>query len=462
MDPLPAALPGTVVRILATTDLAGTLVPMPTSYGEGGTCAGVVELLEAERERQPTVWVDAGDFTVGPAYPLLGTRPWADMGDLPIDAAAAGNHEFDDGVPALLEATRVLPYPLLCANLDVGLPASTMVDTAAGPLGVIGLTHPHVHWLSKAPAPAEGWGERVGPLARELRSQGARWVVAILHDGVDWWPDLDPDGPPTRARAERLADVAQPWGTEVDLIIGGHVPDGWVGELAGTPAGHAHVFAASVLVIDLPAEEGSRPVVRGWFPVPATRPQRMTPATGALEAAAANVVGESRHTWLSRTGADRYLPDLIAAALREATGAAAGMVLAAQHLTQGSLDGVTAAIRAGPVTELDLMWLFAVADDRPAVVELRPGEFAAMVARHDAIADPGARDADRVWWNWSRMPAGVSVGNGEPDSVAVMPWVVPRLAELLERDLVSQPAPTGGREALRRALETSGPPPRRW
>ncbi|MDF2738852.1 MAG: hypothetical protein K0S88_218 [Actinomycetia bacterium] len=196
--------------------------------------------------------------------------------------------------------------------------------------------------------------------------------------------------------------------------------------------------------------------------MPATRPQRMTPATGALEAAAANVVGESRHTWLSRTGADRYLPDLIAAALREATGAAAGMVLAAQHLTQGSLDGVTAAIRAGPVTELDLMWLFAVADDRPAVVELRPGEFAAMVARHDAIADPGARDADRVWWNWSRMPAGVSVGNGEPDSVAVMPWVVPRLAELLERDLVSQPAPTGGREALRRALETSGPPPRRW
>ena len=62
MDPLPAALPGTVVRILATTDLAGTLVPMPTSYGQGGTCAGVVELLEAERERQPTVWVDAGDL----------------------------------------------------------------------------------------------------------------------------------------------------------------------------------------------------------------------------------------------------------------------------------------------------------------------------------------------------------------------------------------------------------------
>jgi len=453
MEPLPGARAGTALRVLATTDLAAELVPRRVSWGESGTCAGVAELLNIERERQPTVWLDAGDLTVGPAAPLLGERPWRDMAELPIDAAAAGNHEFDDGVPALLEATRVLPYPLLCANLDVGLPASAMVETGAGPLGVIGLTHPHVHRLSKAPPPADGWGGRVGPLARALCSQGARWVVAILHDGVDWWPDLDPNGPPTRARAERLADTARPWAGEVDLIVGGHVPDGWVGELAGTTAGHAHVFAASVLVIDLPSEGAARPVVRGWFPVPPTRPARRTPAVEALDAAATNVVGESRHTWLSLTGADRYLPDLIAEALWEATGAGAGMVLAAQHLTQGTLDGVTAALRAGPVTELDLMWLFALADDRPATVELRPGEFATVVARHEATADPTARDADRVWWNWSRMPAGVSAGTADPDAVAVMPWVVPRLAELLDRDLATELAPTGARTALLRTLE---------
>ena len=141
MELLPPARPGTALRVLATTDLAGSLVPVPTSYGEGGTCAGVAELLERERERQPTVWLDAGDFAVGPAFPLLGERPWADMAELPIAAAAAGNHEFDDGVPALLEAAALLPYPLLCANADVGLPASAIVETGAGPLGVIGLTH---------------------------------------------------------------------------------------------------------------------------------------------------------------------------------------------------------------------------------------------------------------------------------------------------------------------------------
>jgi hypothetical protein len=276
--------------------------------------------------------------------------------------------------------------------------------------------------------------------------------VAVLLDGVDWWPNLEPGGPPTLARAERLADVARPWAGAVDLVVGGHVPDGWMGALAGTPAGHAHVFADSVLVVDLPGQRGKRAVVRGWFRVPAVRPPRPTAATEALEAAAANVVGESRHTWLSRTGAERYLPDLIAMALREAGGADAGMALAAQHLTQGSLDGVTAVLRAGPVTELDLMWLFGVADDRPAVVELAPGELAAAVARHDAIADPGARDADRVWWNWSRMPAGVSAGNGEPETLAVVPWVVPRLAELLGRDLPSEPATGGARAALLRVL----------
>jgi hypothetical protein len=128
------------------------------------------------------------------------------VAELPV---AAGNHEFDDGVPALLAAAALLPYPLLCANADVGLPASAIVETGAGPLGVVGLTHPHVDRLTKAPAPAGDWPRRVGPLARELRSEGARWVVAILHDGVDWWPNLElvPDagGRERRGRGAHLA-----------------------------------------------------------------------------------------------------------------------------------------------------------------------------------------------------------------------------------------------------------------
>ena len=104
-------------------------------------------------------------------------------------AAAAGNHEFDHGMDALREAARVLPYPLLCANVDVGLPGSAIVDTDGGHVGVIGLTHPASHRFASAPDPAVDWPDRVGQLAAQLRARGARWVVAILHDGVDWWPE---------------------------------------------------------------------------------------------------------------------------------------------------------------------------------------------------------------------------------------------------------------------------------
>ena len=252
---LPAALDGTALRILATSDLGANTVPLRTSYGESGTCAGVVSLLEAERERQPTICLDVGDLVVGsPAYPLLGERPWSEVADLPIAAAAVGNHEFDDGVDPLLEAVPRLSFPLLCANVDVGLPGSALLDTEAWPVGVIGLTHPASDELSQAP-PIGEWSDQVRTLARDLRRDGARWVVALLHDGVEWWPS----GEAIATRSDRLEAVAQPWAAEIDLILAGHNFGSWVGALGGTPAAEPHLFAASLAVIDLFPE----PVVRG-------------------------------------------------------------------------------------------------------------------------------------------------------------------------------------------------------
>jgi 2',3'-cyclic-nucleotide 2'-phosphodiesterase (5'-nucleotidase family) len=446
MTVLPAARPATRLRVLATTDLGASLVPIRTSYGLGGTCAGIVTLLERERERQPTLWLDAGDLVVGPAGLLLGERPWADIGALPVDAAAAGNHEFDDGVPALLDAVPGLGFPLLCANADLGLPSSVLLGEG---LGVIGLTHPHADRLSRAPRLAAGWRERVAPLAAELRGRGAEWVVVLLHDGVDWWPSGDP-GDPVAARPDRLARQVAPWADAVDLIIGGHVVAGWTGTLAGTPAAHAAIFAASVAVIDLP-EPPARAEVRGVFPVPPERPRRRSAAVDALDAAGAEVAGESAHDWVARPGAARYLPDLIAETLRVATGADAGFALAGQHATQGALDGVVAAFPAGPVTRLDLARLFPY-DDRPAVAELRPGELAAAVAAHDAHTDPLARGSDGLWWNWARMRAGVAAGPGEPRTVALVPFAVPRLGELLGRELTSRRVDVSLGETLLRVV----------
>jgi 2',3'-cyclic-nucleotide 2'-phosphodiesterase (5'-nucleotidase family) len=426
-------------------------VPLPTSFGESGSCAGIVELLERERARQPTIWLDSGDLTVGPVPPLLGSRPWADVGDLPIAAAAAGNHEFDDGVPALLEAAQLLPFPLLCGNVDIGLPGTTLIESGAGPIGVIGLTHPQVERFTRAPTVANNWSDQVASSAHELRAQGARWVVSLLHDGVVWWPNANGPNGPIETRFDGLDEVARPWAEHVDLILCAHTHGGWVGELAGTPAGQAYSFASSVLVVDL-AEPPTRPVVRGSFRVPPRRPSAANQSTRVMDAAASEVVGRSKHTWITRTGAQHYLPDLVAAAFLNATSADAALIPAGQSSTQAPLDGAVAGLRAGPVTQLDLVRLFSYDDDHLVVVELAADEFRLVVDFYNQLADPHSRESDYSPWNTCRMPPGVSRNVEKPRTVAVMNWVVPRLGHSLHRDLDGGPATVGARDALLQAL----------
>ena len=189
-----------------------------------------------------TIWLDVGDFVVGsPAYPLLGERSWREVADLPLAAATIGNHEFDDGLDALLRALPRLSFPVVCANLDIGVEPSVMLETSSGAVGVIGLTHPRVDELSDAPSPLKVH-DRVRDLAHRLRRDGARRIIALLHDGVEWWPSDDPTRVATRA--ERLQSEVRPWAGAVDLILGGHNFAAWTGTLAGVHAAEPHLFAA--------------------------------------------------------------------------------------------------------------------------------------------------------------------------------------------------------------------------
>jgi 2',3'-cyclic-nucleotide 2'-phosphodiesterase (5'-nucleotidase family) len=430
-----------MLRILATSDLGAATWPLRTSYGESGTIAGVVELLERSREKRPTVWLELGDLVVGhPSFPLLGERPWADVADLPIDAASAGNHDFDDGLDALQAAAARLSFPLLAANVDAGLAATTVLETDAGSLGVIGLTNPRVDALSGgAPAPVE---TDVGALARALRRDGARWVVALLHDGVEWWPH----GSGVATRSARLEDVVREWAAEVDVILGGHNFAAWSGTLAGTPFAEPNLWAASVVVVDLLDDQP--PLIQGIRRVPPVRPKRSSPAIEAVRAADARVVGSLPEQWLTRTGAERYLPDLLASAFRQATGADAGFALPSYHGIQAPIDGAIGALGPGPVTELDLLRMVAALDYDPVVVELREGELEAAVAAHWAVADPSNAAGDELPWNWCRMPAGVSRGERAPASLACIPAAADHLAGWLDRELAPQAAGVSAMEAL--------------
>jgi hypothetical protein len=63
---LPPRLPGTAVRILATSDLGANAVPLRTTTGPGGTIHGVAALLERE---ESALWLDLGDFVVAELRP---------------------------------------------------------------------------------------------------------------------------------------------------------------------------------------------------------------------------------------------------------------------------------------------------------------------------------------------------------------------------------------------------------
>jgi 2',3'-cyclic-nucleotide 2'-phosphodiesterase (5'-nucleotidase family) len=329
----------------------------------------------------------------------------------------------------------------------VGLPATALLDSPAGPLGVIGLTTPHLHHFADAPPPAEDWTARIPGLAAELRGAGARWVVALQHEGAAWWPQ----GGGTAARPDRWARFAAPVAGHVDLLLGGHVLGAWTGHITGTPAGHAFAFESSVLVVDLPAAPDA-PGIRGCCRVPPRRPDTATAAVAAVDAAAARIVGTIAETWLGRPGAGHYLPDLVATALRAATGADAALVAGGQHNTQAPIDGAISCLPAGPVSELDLFRLFPYADDRPVVVTMRPGELDAARRAHDAVTDPHSRASDHLWWNAVRMPAGHATATDDPRTVALMPFVVRRLGELLGRDLEARQTEVSARDAVTACL----------
>ncbi len=67
--------------------------------------------------------------------------------------------------------------------------------------------------------------------AEDLRASGVEWVVALLHDGVDW--RFGAQG--YEAHPERLSEVCGPWARSVDTIFASHTLGRWIGRVEGTP-----------------------------------------------------------------------------------------------------------------------------------------------------------------------------------------------------------------------------------
>jgi len=149
------------------------------------------------------VLVDAGDITQGNALAFVAARVARDstpthviaaMNAMRYDAAAAGNHDFNYGVPYLERNMRQARFPILAANArradgTRALPAWTMTERAGVKVGIVGASTPgSMVWDRDNLRAARVTLGDIVPAVRlavdSARDAGADVVVVTMHSGL--------------------------------------------------------------------------------------------------------------------------------------------------------------------------------------------------------------------------------------------------------------------------------------
>ena len=322
------------MRVVTTNDFVGSFFPQATSYGGlPGAAALQATVDDLRTEAGGGLWIDTGDMAQGAALAALsdGVWPFVALRDLSVDVSVVGNHELDWGAAHLRRWAPELPFPLLAANLDVGVAATWTRDG----VGVIGLAPPSMgEHHPDVPARPDSVA-LVRSHAARLRSEGVRHVVLALHDGVD------AAGP---ARMEALCDELR---GSVDLVLGGHTLQCFAGTLAGVPFLQPWAFGSQVGVADL--HDDGRVSLRLVDPGPA----RPWTGVGAAAQAAleAEVVGHLEVPLLDADGRESTLARAVAGGILASDDALGHAFVGPADLwNQPARDGVHAWLGAGDVT----------------------------------------------------------------------------------------------------------------
>ncbi len=195
-------------------------------YKDGQPVGGVVErasIIEMMRKQDPDlVYVDAGDMIQGSPYFNIwkGILEMQLMNMQGVLASTFGNHEFDNGIPAMCDMLEYADFPILSCNYDVtgtGLEKyvrrSMIIERKGIRIGITGVTVDPNNLIF-----ARNWeGIRftdpviaLNEEARKLREQKCDLVVVLSHNG--YYAKSDSTGDRRIAMNTR----------NIDLIIGGH------------------------------------------------------------------------------------------------------------------------------------------------------------------------------------------------------------------------------------------------
>jgi hypothetical protein len=341
------------VRILTSNDFLASFFPQATSYGRlpgGAALEATVDDLRTEADGG--LWIDTGDLAQGSALGALsdGVWPFLALRELSIDVAVAGNHELDWGAAHLRRWSAELPFPLLAANLRLGLAARRMLPAAGRALGVIGLSLPAISVLHPGVAALRDTAGVVVEHARELRADGAHLIVLALHDGVDALPATRAATIVTRRMEELCAQLRG----SVDLVLGGHTLQSYAGSLGGVPYLQPWPFGSQVGVADL-HQDGE--VQLRLVDVGPERPWTGV-GSGAQAALEAEVVGRLERPLLEAAGRASTLARAVAEGVLRSDDALSRVYVGPADLwNQPARDGVHAFLGAGDVTMAQVLRL---------------------------------------------------------------------------------------------------------
>ena len=344
------------MQVIVTTDFFGSFWPHRTSYGSLPGAHSLIDTVERMRAEDPaTVWIDTGDFAQGGPLAPIGTPTtvFEAVGrELPIDVASLGNHELDWGIKGLHDGLGHLGFPVLCANADLGLESTAVLETSDGEVGIVGLTTPalsELHDWFDQPQPSAA--ETALEQAERLRSSGVKYVIVALHDGVDF--AFRPEG--IQPDYTRMAAFCRHISGAVDAVAGGHTLGRWIGDLEGVAFLQPWAYGAEIGLARL-TPDGVRDV-KGVVPAPGR------PWTGfgsaMFDADLDDPIATLDLPVKAHPGFDKTLPDLVASAIRSTTGADVGLCFAQELQTsQPPIDGAIAFLPAGPVTRSEILRLF--------------------------------------------------------------------------------------------------------
>jgi 2',3'-cyclic-nucleotide 2'-phosphodiesterase/3'-nucleotidase/5'-nucleotidase len=356
--PVPSDARDTILlRILATTDLHGALLPKAGADGKpaGGVAAlaALMDSLTADCDC-PTLRLDAGDAMQGTVVSNVtrGRAMVEVLNRLNLTAAALGEHDFEWSLDTLRRRISEAHYPWLAANVFDSasgrrpdwIAPYRMVQAGNLKVAVVGYITSDAK-TSLKPELTGGLRFGDGALAihdvlAEVRSQRPDLTILLAHAGASC------QGPVCTGEAIRLAEGAE--SRTIDLLVGGHSHRVVNTRVAGVPIVEAGSDGAALAIADLvKTVAGGREVRTHVAPV--------SPDSVTANAAMAELVETYRRKAdsltsrvvatvklpLARSGDQYRLGGLIAEARRNVLRADVGLVDNA---------GIRADLPAGPVT----------------------------------------------------------------------------------------------------------------